>query len=144
MHTRSFTTLLTAGLALSFLPTAAWADKADKAAKKEAKQDVKAVVAEKDGPEVSPELRTPRLDARLEKLRLLIVQGAKDGQLTRGELASVEIKYKRIEREEDHYKQNDKVTAREKKDLRRDLNDLHEYLWTKTHNGQKPTEPLEK
>ena len=111
---------------------------------KGARADIKAVVKEKDGPEVPPELRTPRIDARMEKMRLLIVHGIKDGQLTAGEATSLEHELARIEREEAVYKHNGRAGKRERNDLRRDINDLHERIWKKTHNGAKPTEPLDK
>ena len=112
---------------------------------KGAKADIKEAVQEKDGPEVPPELRTPRIDARTEKMRLLIVQGIKAGQLTAGEASSLEHELSRIEREEETYKRSGKkVGPRERKDLNRDINQLHERIWAKTHNGAKPTEPLAK
>ena len=112
---------------------------------KGAKADIKEVVQEKDGPDVPPELRTPRIDARTEKMRLLIVQGIKDGQLTAGEASSLEHELSRLEREEETYKRSGKkVGPRERKDLNRDINQLHERIWAKTHNGAKPTEPLAK
>ena len=110
-----------------------------------AKADIKEVVKEKDGPDVPPELRTPRIDARTEKMRLLIVQGIKDGQLTAGEASSLEHELSRLEREEETYKRSGKkVGPRERKDLNRDINQLHERIWAKTHNGAKPSEPLVK
>ena len=112
---------------------------------KGAKADIREVVQEKDGPEVPPELRTPRIDARMEKMRLLIVQGIKAGQLTAGEASSLEHELSRIEREEEIYKRSSrKVGPRERKDLNRDINQLHERIWAKTHNGAKPSEPLAK
>ena len=112
---------------------------------KGAKADIKEVVKEKDGPDVPAELRTPRIDARMEKMRLLIVQGIKDGQLTAGEASSLEHELSRLEREEETYKRSSKkVGPRERKDLKRDINDLHERIWAKTHNGAKPAEPLAK
>ena len=111
---------------------------------KGAKADIKAAVKEKDGPEVPPELRTPRIDARMEKMRLLIVHGIKDGQLTAGEATSLEHEIARIEREEKTYKHNGKAGRHERHDLKHDLNDLHERIWQKTHNGNKPAEPLVK
>jgi hypothetical protein len=108
------------------------------------KADIKAAVQEKDGADVPPELRTPRVDARLEKMRLLIVEGIKAGQLTAGEASSLEHELSRIEREEEIYKHNKKAGPRERKDLNRDINQLHERIWAKTHNGAKPAEPLVK
>ena len=110
-----------------------------------AKADIKEVVKEKDGPDVPPELRTPRIDARSEKMRLLIVQGIKAGQLTAGEASSLEHELSRLEREEQTDKRSgDKVGKRERNDLKHDINDLHERIWAKTHNGAKPSEPLVK
>ena len=112
---------------------------------KGARADIKEAVAAKDGPDVPAELRTPRIDARIEKMRLLIVQGIKVGQLTAGEATSLEHELSRLEREEETYKRSSKkVGPRERKDLRRDINALHERIWAKTHNGAKPSEPLEK
>ena len=112
---------------------------------KGAKADIKEAVQEKDGPDVPAELRTPRIDARMEKMRLLIVQGIKAGQLTAGEASSLEHELSRLEREEETYKRSSKkVGPRERKDLKHDINDLHERIWAKTHNGAKPSEPLEK
>jgi hypothetical protein len=109
------------------------------------KADIKATVKEKDGADVPPELRTPRVDARTEKMRLLIVEGIKSGKLTAGEATSLEHELSRIEREEETYKRSgNKVGRRERKDLNHDINLLHERIWEKTHNGQKPAEPLVK
>ncbi len=112
--------------------------------RKAVRTEVKQAVEEKDGVEVPPEVRTPRADARMEKLRLLIVQGIKEKQLTSGEATSASHQLARIEREEETYKHNKRVGARERNDLRKDMNKLHEYLWEKTHNGNKPTEALDK
>ena len=111
---------------------------------KGAKADIKAAVKEQNGPDVPPVLRTPRIDARTEKMRLLIVQGIKDGQLTAGEATSLEHELARIEREEKIYKRNGKAGRRERRDLNHDINELHERIWAKTHNGAKPAEPLAK
>ena len=110
-----------------------------------ARADIREAVQEKNGAGIPPELRTPRADARIEKMRLLIVQGIKDGQITAGEANSLEHELSRLEREEETYKRSgDKVRKRERKDLKRDINQLHERIWAKTHNGAKPSEPLEK
>ena len=110
-----------------------------------AKADIKEAVQAKDSPDVPAELRTPRIDARMEKMRLLIVQGIKAGQLTAGEASSLEHELSRLEREEETYKRSSKkVGPRERKDLNRDINLLHERIWAKTHNGAKPAEPLAK
>ena len=115
-----------------------------KKANKENRAAVKETVAEQDGPEVPPEMRTVRADARMEKMRQLIVQGIKDKQLTTGEQTSAIHELQRIEREEETYKHNKNVGPRERHDLNRDINKLHEHLFEKTHNGTKPTEPLAK
>lgn len=104
--------------------------------------DVREVVTEKDGADVPPEVRTPRADARMEKLRLLIVEGVRTKQLTPGETTSVTHELGRIEREEETFKHNGRVGSKERHELNRDINKLHERLWEKTHNGAKPTEPL--
>ncbi|MCE9610932.1 MAG: hypothetical protein K8R23_12120 [Chthoniobacter sp.] len=111
---------------------------------KGARADIKAAVKEQNGPGVPPELRTPRVDARTEKMRLLIVQGIKEGTLTVGEATSLECELARIEREEKTYKQNGRAGHRERRDLKRDINELHERIWKKTHNGVQPAQPLEK
>lgn len=112
--------------------------------RKAVRTEVKQAVEEKDGIEVPPELRTRRADARMEKLRLLIAQGIKEKQLTNGEATAAAHQLGRIEREEETYKHNKRVGPRERNDLRKDINKLHEYLWEKTHNGNKPTEVLDK
>jgi len=112
--------------------------------KKANKEAVKEAVAEQDGADVPPEMRTPRADKRMEKMRQLIVQGIKDKQLTAGEQTSAIHELQRIEREEETYKHNNHVGPRERADLNRDINKLHEHLFEKTHNGTKPTEPLAK
>jgi hypothetical protein len=118
---------------------------ADLDSKKDTKAAVREAVKEQNGPSVPPELRTPRIDARMEKMRLLIVQGIKAGQLTPGEASSLEHELSRIEREEEIYKRSSKkVGPRERKDLNRDINKLHERIWEKTHNGAKPAESLVK
>jgi hypothetical protein len=137
IHLLSLTTVFAVAAAASAL--------AGELQTKGAKADIKEVVQEKDGPEVPAELRTPRIDARTEKMRLLIVQGLKAGQLTAGEATSLEHELSRIEREEETYKRSSKkVGPRERKDLNRDINQLHERIWAKTHNGAKPSEPLVK
>ena len=109
-------------------------DKEDRAA-------LKAAMAAKDA-DVPPELRTPSADVRIEKLRLLIIQGVKEKQLTPGEQTSLTNELKRIEREEEAYKHNKRVGPRERNDLKRDINKLHERLYEKLNNGAKPAEPL--
>jgi hypothetical protein len=111
---------------------------------KGAKKEIQAAVKAQNGAEVPPELRTKRVDARTEKMRLLIVQGIKDGQLSAVEASSLEHELTRIEREEKNAKKNGKVTQRERIALNRDINELHERIWKKTHNGTKPPEPLVK
>ena len=125
----------------ALLATAAFAGpiKINKADRKAVQETVEA----KDGEGVPPELSTPRIDTRIEKLRLLIVQGIKDKQLSAGEQTSAINELHRIEREEQTYKHNKRVGPRERNDLKRDLNKLHEHLYEKTHNGTKPTAPLE-
>ncbi len=118
-------------------------DPTTKKEKKEARKAVKEAVAEKND-DLPPEMRTPRADARMERLRQLIVQGIREKQLTAGEVTSATNELKRIEREQETYQHNKRVGPRERNDLKRDLNKLHESLWEKTHNGNKPTEPLEK
>lgn len=109
-----------------------------------AKKGIKAAAAAQKNPDVPPELSTPRINALTEKMRLLIVQGLKDGKLTSGEARSLELELRRIERNEKDYKRDGEATKRERKDLRRDINDLHERIWKGTHNGASPTEPLDK
>ena len=111
---------------------------------KGAKKEIKAAVKEQDGADVPPDLRTPRIDARTEKMRLLIVQGIKDGQLTPGEASALERELARIEHDEKKAKKDGKASPRERFALNRDINDLHERIWKKTHNGTKPPEPLVK
>ena len=108
---------------------------------KEDRPALKAALAVKDA-DVPPELRTPSADKRIEKLRLLIVQGIKEKQLTAGEQTSLTNELKRIEREEETYKNNKRVGPRERNDLKRDINKLHERLFEKLNNGTKPAEPL--
>ena len=115
---------------------------ADLQSTKETRAAVKEAVAERNSADVPPEMRTPRTNAKIEKLRLLIVQGIKAGQLTAGEQTSTMNELKRIEREEETYKHNKRVGPRERRDLNRDINKLHERLWEKTHNGAKPASPL--
>jgi hypothetical protein len=111
---------------------------------KEAKKEIKTAVKEQNGPDVPPELRTPFVDARTEQMRLLILKGVKDGQLTAGEASALGSELGRIERDEKKAKKDGKASPRERFELNRRINDLHERIWKKTHNGTKPAEPLEK
>lgn len=103
------------------------------------KTDKEAAVSNKDVPSA---LRTPIIDRRLERLRQLIVKGIGDGQITPGEASSLHNDLKRIERREDAIKGDEKVTRRERHALHREINELHEQIWKKTHNGAKPDKPL--
>ncbi|MEY4489933.1 MAG: hypothetical protein RIQ79_2441, partial [Verrucomicrobiota bacterium] len=105
---------------------------------KGAKKEIKAAVKEQNGPDVPPELRTPRVDARTEKMRLLIVQGIADGQLSPGEASALEHELARIERDEKSAKKDGKASRRDRVELKRSINELHERIWKKTHNGTKP------
>jgi hypothetical protein len=111
---------------------------------KGAKKEIHAAVKEQNGADAPPALRTPRVDARTEKMRLLIVQGIKDGQLSGGEASTLERELSRIERDEKSAKKDGKADRGERIRLNRDINELHERIWAKTHNGTKPAEPLEK
>jgi len=110
----------------------------------EAKKEIKTAVKEQNSADVPPELRTPWVDARMERLRQLILQGIKDGQLSSGEASALGSELGRIERDERKAKKDGKASPRERFELNRRINDLHERIWKKTHNGTKPAEPLAK
>ncbi len=111
---------------------------------KEAKKEIKSAVKEQNGADVSPEVRTPGVDARTEQMRQLILQGIKDGQITAGEASALQSELGRIERDEKKAKKDGKASPRERVELNRRISELHERIWKKTHNGTKPVEPLAK
>jgi hypothetical protein len=106
---------------------------------------VKAAEAAKDNADVPPDLRAPRVDAKMELLRTMILEGIKSGSLTKGEATETRHSLERIERLEDTYKRSGaKISTSERHQLNQQENALHELLWKKTHNGLKPSEPLGK
>jgi hypothetical protein len=111
---------------------------------KDAKKEIKTAVKEQNGADVSPEVRTPGVDARTEQMRQLILQGIKDGQISAGEASALQSELGRIERDEKKAKKDGKATPGERVALNRRITDLHERIWKKTHNGTKPAEPLAK
>ena len=119
--------------------------KADLVDKTEAKNAVKAAEAAKDNADVPPDLRAPRVDANMELLRRMILEGIEKGTLTKGESTETRHNLERIERLEATYKLSGaKLSAGERRQLHQQENELHELLWKKTHNGLKPSEPLNK
>lgn len=132
--------------ALLASPLSAFAgkDKKDVGAvtKKEAKAAVREARAESDSSDLPKELRSRRLDGRMEKMRQLIIQGIRAKQLTAEEAGVLERELSRIERQEYLYKRGGKLTGAERKDLNYDANRLHARIWAKTHNAEKPAGDL--
>jgi len=112
--------------AVSFMPATASAG-VNKEAKKEAKAKEK---------EIEPDKKMPKADYRIEKMRLLIEKGTKNGKLTKAESDSLTRELEGVERREEQYRRSmDKVTEGERKKLNRDITDLHQRLEKKVENG---------
>ncbi len=112
--------------------------------KKEAKVAARAALAPSVDLNIPKELRAPRMDRRIEKMRLLIVQGIEAGQITAVEAGALERELSRVARQLYLYTRGSNLSPAERSDVSRDINRLHENIWKKTHNGEKPAEPLDK
>ncbi|MEI6712309.1 MAG: hypothetical protein WCO60_01055 [Verrucomicrobiota bacterium] len=117
--------------------------KTDVADKDAARNAVKSAEAAKDNANVPPNLRAPRVDAKMELLRTMILEGIKSGALSVGESAETSHELERIERLEDTYKRSGaKISTQERHQLNRQEDALHQLLWNKTHNSQSAPAPL--
>lgn len=110
--------------------------------KREAKKAAREAGATSDNPKIPKELRAPRQDGKIEKMRRLIIEGIEAGQITTEEAGVLERELSRVERQAFLYARGGKLTGAERKDVHDDLNRLNARIWAKTHNGQKPTEAL--
>ena len=85
---------------------------------------------------IEPDSRAVGADARLAAMRLMIKSGTKSGKLTKTESGSLTRELEAIERREELYRRSmEKVTRGEREKLHGEISDLHQRLWTKTHNA---------
>lgn len=97
------------------------------------------VVAKNKG--VEPDQRAVGADARLAAMRRMIEAGTASGRLTKTESGSLTRELEGIERREEQYRRSmDKVTRGEREKLHRDISDLHQRLYNKTHNAAEAPE----
>jgi len=111
-------------------------------------KEVKEAAAEKNR-DVDHDQKLPQIDSRIEKMRLLIEKGTKNGALTKAESGSLTRELKVIEQREERYRRSmDKVSGGERRKLSCDINDLHRRIQTKVENAatapEKPREPAKK
>lgn len=120
------TCLTIAIAAVTFMPVTATAG-IKKKAKKEAAEKSKDVEADQ---------KMPKADVRIEKMRLLIAKGTKNGKLTKTESGSLTRELEGIEKREEQYRRSmDKVTGGERRKLNHEITDLHERLVKKVENA---------
>jgi len=88
---------------------------------------------------VSPDLRGPRVDAKMELPRTWILEGTKPGSLTKGEATKTCHNLERLERLEDTYKRSRVIVSAFERHQLNQLNQLNQQansflasLWKKT------------
>lgn len=80
--------------------------------------------------------RTPLVDRREANQRDRIAQGARSGELTRGETRSLIAEQRTIRQEERAYKADGTVTREERRGLRQDLNAASRHIYDEKHDAE--------
>ena len=80
--------------------------------------------------------RDPGVNQRQHNQQHRIQQGAKSGELTRGETRRLETEQRQIRHEEARYKSDGQLTRAERADLQHDLNRSSRHIYNQKHDGE--------
>jgi len=83
-----------------------------------------------------PGVHDHNINERQHNQQRRIHEGARSGELTRGETRNLQGQERAIRQEERQYKSDGKMTGAERKDLHQDMNSLSKEIYQEKHDAQ--------